>query len=130
MPILYSFRSCPYAMRARMVSLVIGTTFAHGKIPLREKPVAIFSASAKGTVSVLVLHNSVVIEDNIDTLRWVLSRHDPEDWLGRANPVLVERFDDAFKHHLDRFKYASRYNADPIVHRAAGWRCWRSSMSG
>lgn len=119
-PILYSFRRCPYAMRARMALLVSGTAYAHREVLLRDKPAAMLAASPKGTVPVLVLADGTVIDESIDIMRWALAQNDPEDWLARADAELVALFDGAFKHHLDRYKYAGRYDADPLVHRAAG----------
>ena len=119
-PILYSFRRCPYAMRARMALLVSGTIYAHREVELRDKPAAMLAASPKGTVPVLVLADGAVIDESIDIMHWALSQHDPEDWLPRADAALVAKFDGAFKHHLDRYKYAGRYDVDPLTHRAAG----------
>ncbi|RYD45708.1 MAG: glutathione S-transferase [Sphingomonadales bacterium] len=119
-PILYSFRRCPYAMRARMALIASGTIYAHREVVLRDKPAAMLAASPKGTVPVLVLAAGQVIDESIDIMRWALSQHDPEDWLPRADAALIAQFDGAFKHHLDRYKYAGRYNVDPLVHRAAG----------
>lgn len=120
-PILYSFRRCPYAMRARMALLMSGARYSHREVLLREKPAAMLAASPKGTVPVLVLADGAVVDESIEIMRWALSRHDPEGWLPRADAGLVARFDDAFKHHLDRYKYASRYDVDPLAHRAAGF---------
>ena len=119
-PILYSFRRCPYAMRARMALLASGTAYAHREVLLRDKPAAMLAASPKGTVPVLVLAGGTVIDESIDVMRWALAQHDPEDWLAHADAALVAQFDGAFKHHLDRYKYAERYDVDPLVHRAAG----------
>lgn len=119
-PILYSFRRCPYAMRARMALIASGTIYAHREVVLRDKPFAMLAASPKGTVPVLVLTDGPVIDESIDIMRWALSEHDPEDWLCRTDPALVAKFDGAFKHHLDRYKYARRYDVDPLVHRAEG----------
>lgn len=119
-PILYSFRRCPYAMRARMALLVSELAYAHREILLRDKPAAMLAASPKGTVPVLVLSDGTVIDESIDIMRWALARGDPEDWLAHEDAELVAAFDDAFKHHLDRYKYAERHDADPLEHRAAG----------
>lgn len=119
-PILYSFRRCPYAMRARMALLASGTIYAHREVLLRDKPAAMLAASPKGTVPVLVLKGGTVIDESVEIMRWALSRHDPEDWLPRANAALVATFDGGFKHHLDRYKYVGRYDVDPLAHRAAG----------
>lgn len=120
LPILYSFRRCPYAMRARMALLASGAAYTHREILLRDKPNAMLIASPKGTVPVLVLDDGSVIEESIDIMRWALDRNDPEGWLLRGDMTLVASFDEAFKHHLDRYKYAVRYDVDPLVHRAAG----------
>jgi glutathione S-transferase len=119
-PILYSFRRCPYAMRARMALLVSGMDYAHREVLLRDKPAAMLAVSPKGTVPVLVLVDGTVVDESVDIMRWALSQHDPEDWLPRADEGLVAKFDGAFKHHLDRYKYAGRYDVDPLAHRAKG----------
>lgn len=119
-PVLYSFRRCPYAMRARMALLVSGISYDHREVVLRDKPAAMLAASPKGTVPVLVLADGTVIDESVDIMRWALGQSDPEDWLARGDAALVAAFDGAFKHHLDRYKYAGRHDADPLVHRAAG----------
>lgn len=119
-PVLYSFRRCPYAMRARMALLVSGTIYTHREVQLRDKPPAMLAASPKGTVPVLVLADGAVVDESIDIMHWALSQHDPENWRPRANAALVAKFDDAFKHHLDGYKYAGRNDGDPLTHRAAG----------
>jgi len=118
-PILYSFRRCPYAMRARMGLLVSGTAWELREVVLRAKPAELIAASPKGTVPVLVLPNGRVIEQSLDILRWALAVHDPEDWRARDNPAAIASNDGAFKHHLDRYKYPDRHHSDPLSHRAA-----------
>lgn len=120
LPILYSFRRCPYAMRARMALIASGVAYEHREILLRDKPAAMLAASPKGTVPVLVLGNGEVIDESIDIMRWALGQSDPEAWMASAEPDLVAVYDGAFKYHLDRYKYAARYGEDPLVHRAAG----------
>ncbi|WP_300545170.1 glutathione S-transferase [Maricaulis sp.] len=123
LPILYSFRRCPYAMRARLALHASGTAVEHREILLRDKPQAMLNASPKGTVPVLVLPDGPVLDESLDVMRWALERHDPEDWLapGGAMDGLIAMCDGPFKHHLDRYKYATRYeNADALEHRAAG----------
>ena len=120
MDVLYSFRRCPYAMRARMALLMSGARLEIREIVLRDKPAAMIAASPKATVPVLVLDDGQVIDESIDIIRWALGREDPEDWLAGDDNALIGRFDDRFKHHLDRYKYADRHGADPVEHRLAG----------
>jgi glutathione S-transferase len=119
LPILYSFRRCPYAMRARMALLAAEIQLEHREILLRDKPSAMLAASPKGTVPVLVLPNGTVIDESLDIMAWALAQHDPLGW-GAPEPAFTELSDGPFKHHLDRMKYAHRYaGADPAEHRAA-----------
>jgi glutathione S-transferase len=120
MATLYSFRRCPYAMRARMALLASGVPFELREVVLRDKPAAMIAASPKATVPVLVLESGEVIDESIHIMRWALRRNDPEHWLAGDDVALIERFDDIFKHHLDRYKYPDRHQADPVAHRIAG----------
>lgn len=119
-PILYSFRRCPYAMRARLALLTSGADYVHREVVLRDKPAAMLAASPKGTVPVLVLADGQVIDESIDIMRWALALNDPEAWLARDDAGLIAEFDGAFKYHLDRYKYPNRHDLDPLPHRAAG----------
>ncbi|MEM8694646.1 MAG: glutathione S-transferase [Pseudomonadota bacterium] len=122
LPILYSFRRCPYAMRARMALLVAGQRCTVREVLLRDKPPEMVAASPKATVPVLVLPDGMVIDESLDVMRWALAIRDPEAWLGGDAAVvedLVATNDGPFKHHLDRYKYASRHDSDPIEHRTA-----------
>jgi glutathione S-transferase len=118
--LLYSFRRCPYAMRARLALLASGERFELREIVLRDKPAAMLAASPKGTVPVLQLDDGRVIDESLDIMLWALGGNDPERWLAGYDAALVEAFDTHFKHHLDRYKYAERHGADPIAHRDAG----------
>ena len=119
-PILYSFRRCPYAMRARMAMLASGVAYTHREVLLRDKPAAMLAVSPKGTIPVLVLVNGSVIDESIDIMSWALAQDDPEQWLTHIDAGLIETFDRTFKFHLDHYKYASRFDVDPLAHRAAG----------
>lgn len=126
-PILYSFRRCPYAMRARLAILSSGIVCTHREILLRDKPQAMLEASPKGTVPVLVLPEGTVLEESLDVAFWALNASDPADWLApwsadkSAADALIARNDGPFKHHLDRYKYATRYDdVDELEHRSAG----------
>lgn len=119
-PILYSFRRCPYAIRARLALAVSGIAVEHREVKLRDKPAEMLAASPKGTVPVLVLSDGAVIDESIDIMRWALARNDPEGWLAGDDAELIAANDGAFKHHLDRYKYPERFAADDVDHRAAG----------
>lgn len=123
-PILYSFRRCPYAMRARMAIAASGAQVRLREILLRDKPDEMTSASPKGTVPVLVLGDGSVIDESIDVMRWALEQNDPENWLAQKDEArFVEENDGPFKHHLDRYKYSTRYEgADAAEHREAGFK--------
>jgi glutathione S-transferase len=118
LPILYSFRRCPYAMRARMALLAAEIRLEHREILLRDKPAPMLVVSPKGTVPVLVLPDGRVIDESLDIMAWALAQHDPFGW-GSPDLACTELSDGPFKHHLDRMKYAHRYQgADPAMHRA------------
>jgi glutathione S-transferase len=118
--ILYSFRRCPYAMRARLALLVSGARFELREVVLRAKPAALIAASSKATVPVLVTADGRVIDQSIDIMRFALAASDPEDWLAGDDRDLIALFDDRFKYWLDRYKYPERHDADPVDARAAG----------
>ncbi|MBD3666472.1 MAG: glutathione S-transferase N-terminal domain-containing protein, partial [Kangiella sp.] len=81
LPILYSFRRCPYAMRARLALDVSGTQVALREVVLRDKPAEMLEVSPKATVPVLVLTDGTVIDESLDIMHWALARNDPEAWL-------------------------------------------------
>ncbi|MGD0959148.1 MAG: glutathione S-transferase [Methylomonas sp.] len=112
-PVLYSFRRCPYAMRARLAIAAAQIAVELREIELRDKPDAMLSASPKGTVPVLQLENGEVIAESLDIMYWGLGRNDPLRWLeaGRLTQAdaLIQWNDGEFKVYLDRYKYADRY---------------------
>ena len=120
LPILYSFRRCPYAMRARLALLASGTGCELREVRLSDKPEALRAASAKATVPVLVLPGGGVIDESLAIMRWSLERNDPDGWLGRDDPPLIAACDGDFKHDLDRTKYPERHGSDPLAHRRRG----------
>jgi glutathione S-transferase len=119
-PILYSFRRCPYAMRARLALIASGMTGEIREVKLSAKPAEMIAASPKATVPVLVLADGAVIDESLDIMRWALALHDPERWLANEDSALIAANDGAFKHHLDRYKYPDRHASDPVAHRTAG----------
>lgn len=113
--ILYSFRRCPYAMRGRMGLKVSGLPYEHREIILLDKPEEMLKVSPKGTVPVFIKDDGAIIDESLDLLQWALSQNDPIGWLEcdlEAAAALITANDTDFKHHLDRYKYASRYSDD------------------
>ena len=118
LPRLYSFRRCPYAMRARLGLVFAGLQVELREIVLRNKPAQMLAISPKGTVPVLELlasddsHENVVIEESREILEWALKQNDPQGLLSvepeKAN-ALIDQNDNEFKQWLDRYKYADRY---------------------
>ncbi len=104
LPILYSFRRCPYAMRARLAIASAGVQVELREIVLRDKAPALLAASPKGTVPVLVLPDRV-LEESYDIMRWALGRADPEGWLAGQDDGLIAACDGGFKTALDGYKY-------------------------
>ena len=122
LPILYSFRRCPYAMRARMAIHISGQRCELREVLLRDKPPSMLEYSAKGTVPVLILQDGKVIDESLDVIDWALKLNDPDNWLrsnqSEKSSELIHTNDNEFKHHLDRYKYSKRYdNEDPEFHR-------------
>ena len=115
LPILYSFRRCPYAMRARMAIIRTGFRVEHCEVILRDRPAHMMEISPKGTVPVLLLPDGIVIEESLEIMEFVQS------WeLTEKERRWVNRNDDEFKFHLDRYKYPNRYDdVNHIEHRKA-----------
>ena len=124
-PVLYSFRRCPYAIRARMALLQAGLRVELREVVLRNKPLAMLQASPKGTVPVLVLPEGGVIDESLVIMRWALAQNDPQGWLSSAHEPETTRFialnDGPFKQALDAYKYPERHlDASSEVHRTRG----------
>ena len=125
--LLYSFRRCPYAMRARMALRYCAVAVEIVEVSLKAKPAQILALSPKGTVPVLNVGGQV-IDESLAIMRWALAQNDPEDWLLKDDPAaqglmagLIEENDRVFKVHLNRYKYAERYPEQPLEHyRAEG----------
>ena len=111
-PLLYTFRRCPYAMRARMAIVMSGVSVEMHEVALSHKPQALIAASSKGTVPVLVFADGAVLDESLDIMHWALDQNDPEHWLAGEDAELIARNDGAFKIALDRYKYANR---DPAI---------------
>lgn len=113
LPILYSFRRCPYAIRARLALCQAGVAVALREVALSSKPAEMLSASPAGTVPVLQLPSGEVIAQSLDIMRWALGQNDADAWLAHIDSprqrALIDTCDGAFKHALDRYKYAERH---------------------
>jgi glutathione S-transferase len=138
LPILYSFRRCPYAMRARLALASSGLAYELREVALRSKPAELLAASPKGTVPVLVLPGGEVIDESLDVMLWALRQRDPDGWLEGDLPsmlALIAGNDGDFKRQLDRYKYPNRYAGEhggdaqrfAELHRAAG-AAWLASL--
>ena len=126
LPILYSFRRCPYAMRAR---LALSYALEVNALELREvilknKPQALLDISPKATVPVLQLVDGTVIDESLDIMKWALSLNDPDDWLNTDNESeiseLITQNDGEFKWALDHYKYSDRHEESEEYYRAQG----------
>lgn len=115
LPVLYSFRRCPYAMRARLALLASKTPVELREIVLRDKAPEFLAASPSATVPCLVTGEGPVIDESLDIMLWALRLHDPEGWLVPEGASLedmlslIGEVDGPFKRHLDRYKYDTRY---------------------
>lgn len=126
-PIFYSFRRCPYAMRARLALAISGQVCELREVALGRKPAALLQASPKGTVPVLVQVTGQVVDESLDIMLWALHRNDPLHWLTANDAILAEAMqlvaqcDGEFKFHLDRYKYPNRFDLDDAaIHREHG----------
>ena len=119
-PVLYSFRRCPYAIRARLALVISGTTCVLREVNLARKPAEMLAVSAKGSVPVLGFPDGTVIDESLPIMRWALGRYDPEEWLERDDAELIAHNDGSFKYDLDRYKYPERHKSDALAHRQSG----------
>lgn len=122
LPILYSLRNCPYAMRARMAIYRAKQPVILRDVVLSDKPQEMIAASPKGTVPVLVIAQSLVIEQSLEIMLWALGTNDPDRLLPQSAPDalldmlrLIAKFDHQFKDCLEKYKCAKRYHEDTII---------------
>ena len=115
LPILYSFRRCPYAIRARLAINISNIKVELREVKLADKPDELLVCSPKGTVPVLQLADGRAIDESRDIMMWALKKHDPQNWLPNGTfekeetKKLIEFNDNDFKQHLDHYKYADRF---------------------
>jgi len=120
--LLYSFRRCPYAMRARLALRYSGVPVRIIEVSLKAKPAEMLALSPKGTVPVLNVDGQV-IEESLEIMQWALAQNDPDNWLLQGDPAvfaLIAENDQDFKYHLNRYKYAERYPEQPMEQYRAG----------
>ena len=115
-PILYTFRRCPYAMRARLALRSSKIIVEVREIKLQEKPPEFLKLSPKGTVPVLIRTSGEVIEESLDIISWALSVNDPQKWLAKGKledqeiAKLLDDLENEFKINLDKYKYTGRFS--------------------
>ena len=112
-PTLYTFRRCPYAIRARLAIAASGVIVSPHEVALRNKPAEMLAISPKATVPLLHFTDGRVIDESLDIMRWALEQNDPEQWLIAAenweSTSLIAQNDTSFKRDLDRYKYPNRF---------------------
>ena len=128
--ILYSFRRCPYAIRARWALLNTNQVVELREVELKNKPIELIKISKKATVPVLKTSLNKVIDESLEIMIWSIKRSNMHDLFSdnsneKSKEILsiIEMNDKVFKYHLDRFKYASRFNIEELeTHRAAAMK--------
>ena len=123
-PILYTFRRCPYAMRARFAIRSSQIIVEVREIKLQEKPSEFLKLSPKGTVPVLITNSGEVLEESLDIINWVLNKNDPDKWLANGKlesheiTKLLDDLESKFKPNLDKYKYPNRFSGfDQFLYR-------------
>ncbi len=123
--VLYTFRRCPYAIRARWAILISNVVVIAREVDLKNKPNEMLEASAKGTVPVLVLENGKVIDESFEIMKWAISKSTQLEYIINSYKIynneidnIISENDNFFKYHLDRYKYSQRYpDQDLLFHR-------------
>ena len=114
-PILYTFRRCPYAMRARLALAYAGIRVELREILLKDKPAAMLAASSKATVPIVQLADGTFLDESLDIMHWALQRSDPVQWLPQSlaeqqlSDELIATNDGPFKQALNHYKYWVRF---------------------
>jgi glutathione S-transferase len=135
LPILYSLRHCPFAMRARLAIFKSQLPVELRDVVLTNKPQAMLEASAKGTVPILVVSPTQVIDESMDVMLWILGQSDPHNLLLNVAPLrgidkqedtsytsqlpdllsFVNLYDQEFKARIEDYKCAKRYHEDNLL---------------
>ncbi len=134
--ILYSFRRCPWAMRARLALRYAGCAVEVCEVAMKHKPAELLALSPKGTVPVLDTGDGV-LEESLDIMRWALERNDPQDWRLLADPAaaqqaeaLIARNDSEFKVQVNLYKYAERYPEHSRAYYREQAEPWLAGLEG
>ena len=134
--ILYSFRRCPWAMRARLALRYAGCEVEIREVAMKHKPAELLALSPKGTVPVLDTGDGV-LEESLDIMRWALERSDPQDWRLLADPAaaqqaeaLIARNDSEFKAQVNLYKYAERYPEHSRAYYREQAEAWLAELEG
>lgn len=134
--ILYSFRRCPWAMRARLALRYADCAVQVVEVQMKQKPAELLALSPKGTVPVLDTGDGV-LEESLDIMRWALARHDPQDWRLLADPPAAERAealiahnDSTFKAQVNLYKYAERYPEHSRKYYRSQAETWLAQLEG
>jgi len=144
LPILWSFRRCPFAIRARLALVAAAVAVEVREVNLAARPPEFMGLGPPATVPLLEQLDGSRLRESVEIMVWALERQDPGDWLWRSSGdgaaawgqimALVAENDGPFKHHLDRFKYANRFpGSDPARHRGAALailRGWNARVEG
>lgn len=121
-PILYSFRRCPYAIRARLALAFSNIEYELREVDLKAKPDSMLKFSPKGTVPVLVLPDNKVIDESYDIVNWAFDIKYPTEFAPVTNEIMEETkkvfssLHESFIFHLNRYKYPDRYDNVDIEH--------------
>lgn len=110
-PILYSFRRCPYAMRARLALAFSGQSYLLREVNLKNKPEALLSTSPKGTVPVMVLPQGPILEESLEIVAWALKLN-RDDGIKADPKHLISTLHQEFLLPLNHYKYPDRYGFD------------------
>lgn len=131
-PVLYSFRRCPYAIRARLALRQAGIEVKLREVVLRNKPADMLAISPKGTVPVLQLADGRVIDESTDIMNWALGQNDPDGWLMQGEDdeqaALIAMNDAHFKPALDRYKYSERFPQKSAVEWRVAAEDWLAPL--
>ena len=115
-PLLYTFRRCPYAIRARLALALCNIDANEIEVDLKNKPKELIMISSKATVPVLLLNSGQVIDESIDIVKWAISKSMPEDWVDLSSTdihmgeQLIQQLHQSYIPALNRYKYTSRYD--------------------